>query len=128
MAGMAAVVIGALVAGARSLEVASQQPIDPYGVQSASLRLAAVSGRLPPTGIVGYVSDLPPTANTAGATAFHAAQYVLAPRVLVWADEKNAPSRAIGNFARPIDYGAAASRLGYALEADLGNGVVLYRK
>jgi hypothetical protein len=125
--GLLVVAIASLWAAASSLEIASQQPRDPYGVDLALQRFAAASTPLPPRGEVGYISDLPLSDN-AGTAAFLAAQYALAPRVLVPQVDRKTPAHAIGNFTRPRDYAAAGGKAGYKVQADLGSGVVLFNK
>jgi hypothetical protein len=124
--GLLVVAIASLWAAANSLEIASQQPRDPYGVDLALQRFAAAATHLPPRGDVGYISDLP-LSDHAGTAAFLAAQYALAPRVLVQVDRKT-PAHAVGNFARPGDFAAAGGKAGYKVQADLGNGVVLFNR
>jgi hypothetical protein len=126
LAGLIAVAIAAVLASADSLQIASQLQSDPYGAQSAVQRLATAAARLPPSGTVGYISDLPVLTQD-GMTGYLAAQYALAPRLLAPV-ERTSPQQAVGNFSRPTDYARAGAKAGYAVEADLGNGVVLYRK
>jgi hypothetical protein len=126
LAGLIVVAIAAVLASADSLQLASQLQPDPFGVESATQRFAGVAARLPPSGSVGYISDLPVLGQD-GMTAFLAAQYALAPRLLAPV-ERSSPQQAVGNFSRPTDYAKAGAKAGYALEADLGNGIVLYMK
>ncbi len=126
LAALIAVAIAAVLASADSLQLASQLQPDPFGVESAQQRFAVASTRLTPRGEVGYISDLPLHGN-AGTAAFLATQYALAPRLLTPVGHTH-PQQAVGNFSRPTDYASAGAKAGYALEADLGNGVVLYTK
>jgi hypothetical protein len=126
LAGLIIVAIAAVLASADSLQIASQLQPDPYGAESAVQRFAPADARLPPLGSVGYISDLSVLGRD-GMTAFLAAQYALAPRLLVPV-ERASPQQAVGNFSRPSDFAGAGAQAGYALEADLGNGIVLYRK
>jgi hypothetical protein len=126
LAGLIVVAIAAVLASAASLQLASQLQPDPYGAQSALQRFAGVSTRLAPSGEVGYISDLR-VHSDAGTPAFLAAQYAVAPRLLTPV-EQSRPQYAVGNFSRPIDFAAAGAKAGYAVAADLGNGVVLYTK
>jgi hypothetical protein len=125
LAGLIAVAIAAVLASADSLQLASQLQPDPFGVESAQQRFAPAAARLAPFGSVGYISDLPVLGQD-GMTAFLAAQYALAPRLLAPV-ERTSPRQAVGNFSRPTDYATVGAKAGYALEADLGNGIVLYR-
>lgn len=126
LAALIAVAIAAVLASADSLQLASQLQPDPFGAESAQQRFAVASTRLTPRGEVGYISDLP-LHGSAGTAAFLATQYALAPRLLVPVRQTH-PQQAVGNFSRPADYAVAGAKAGYALEADLGNGVVLYTK
>jgi hypothetical protein len=104
-----------------------RQGADPYGVERAALRLAPVLPKVPADALLGYLTDLPPE-HPAANPAFLAAQYALAPRQLLPLAGGERPQWAVGNFSQPADYAAAGARLGLLLEADLGNGVVLYRR
>jgi hypothetical protein len=126
LAGLIVVAIAAVLASADSRQLASQLQPDPFGVESAMQRFAGAAERLPPSGSVGYISDLPVLGQD-GMTAFLAAQYALAPRLLAPV-ERSSPQQAVGNFSRPTDYAKVGAKAGYALEADLGNGIVLYTK
>jgi hypothetical protein len=126
LAGLIAVAIAAVLTSADSLQLASQLQPDPFGVESAMQRFAPAAARLPPFGSVGYISDLPVLSQD-GMTAFLAAQYALAPR-LIAPVERTTPQQAVGNFSRPTDYATVGARAGYALQADLGNGIVIYTK
>jgi hypothetical protein len=125
LTGLIIVSIAAVLASADSLQLASELQPDPYGVESALQRFAGAVDRLPRLATVGYISDLPVSSKD-GTPAFLAAQYALAPRLLAPV-EQTRPQQAVGNFSRPTDYAAAGAGAGYALEADLGNGVVLYK-
>lgn len=126
LAGLIPVAIAAVLASADSLQLASQLQPNPFGIQSAVQRFAGAATRLPPLGAVGYISDLP-VPSQRGTIAFLAAQYALAPRLLVLV-KRTSPQQAVGNFSRPIDYAGTGAKAGYALDADLGNGVVLFTK
>jgi hypothetical protein len=126
LAGLIAVAIAAVLASADSLQLASQLQPDPFGVESAQQRFAPAAARLPSSGSVGYISDLPVLSQD-GMTAFLAAQYALAPRLLAPV-ERTSPQQAVGNFSRPTDYAAVGAKAGYAQESDLGNGIILYDK
>lgn len=135
VATVAVAVLGA--AGAfNSYQVSStyaQQFPDAYGGERAQIRFAPLAGRVPASAVLGYFTDLDP-AQPAYAPAFLAAQYAVAPRALmvlggkVALDGKSRPELAVGNFSRPLDFAAAGEAHGYAMVADLGNGVVLFRR
>ena len=98
---------------------------DPWAVESGMRRFAGAATQLPAFGAVGYLSDVP--FQDRGTLAFLVAQYALAPRLLTPVEQKD-PQQAVGNFSQPIDYAKAGAKAGYRMEADIGNGVVLYRK
>ncbi len=100
---------------------------DPYGVSAALLRFAPLCERVPANATLAYITDLNVQDGPYGA-AWMAAQYAVAPRLLVTAQNGNGPEWAVGNFSRPLDYAKAGRPLGYEVAADLGNGVVLFRR
>ena len=129
LAGISVVVVLAALASLNSYQISAQAARaypDPYGVVSAEQRFAGALEMLPPKDVIGYISDLPLT-ETAGSTAFVAAQYVIAPRALVLADRQKT-EWAVGNFGRPGDFAARGTEAGFALVRDFGNGVVVYRR
>lgn len=116
----------AIVAALNSYQTSSayaRQFPDAYGVARAEARFAPVLARIPANARLGYVTDLD-RSHKAFASSILAAQYALAPRLLV-----TTPAEwAVGNFAQPGDFQAAGARAGYDLDTDFGNGIVLYRK
>ena len=82
---------------------------------------------MPVAARLGYITDLDPS-QSAYNTAFLAAQYALAPRQLVLAERGSQAEWAVGNFSKPQDFAAAGAARGYEVAADLGNGVILYRR
>ncbi len=117
---------GALSSYQVSASFAQQYP-DAYGGERAQTRFAPLLERVPASAELGYFTDLDGS-QPAYAPAFLAAQYAVAPRVLVFLDEQQKPEWAVGNFTRPLDFAAAGASRGYAMVADLGNGVVLFRR
>ncbi len=102
---------------------------DPYNVQEMESKVSRIADRIPVTERVGYFSEVPFSAP-AGQAAFFAAQYALAPRIVVREDAGSA-ARArywLAVFAREQDFAQAGARRGLALEQDLGGYVVLYRR
>ena len=82
--------------------------------------------QIPADARLGYITDLQISDGSYSAI-FIAAQYALAPRQLVTSDA-NPPDWALGNFTKQVDYAAAGASKGYAVTADFGGGVVLYRR
>jgi hypothetical protein len=126
IAGLMIAAIGAVYASVDSLQLASQSQPDPWGVESAGQRFSGAAQSLATQETVGYLSDLP-VSDDAGMAAFRAAQYALAPHLLTPIGPTG-PQQAVGNFAKPTDYAAFGAKSGYSMVADLGNGVVLYKK
>ncbi len=117
---------GALNSYQTSVEYARQFP-DAYGGERAKDRFRAVLEKIPEAAELGYFSDIDPN-NAASASAFLAAQYAAAPRLVMFVDEKNRPELAVGNFSRAGDFVAAGESRGYGFVTDFGNGVVFYRR
>jgi hypothetical protein len=105
-----------------SRHLARQMP-DPYGVARTRERLEPLYSRVSAHRTLGYFSDLP--AGETATTAFLAAQYALAPRLLVPVKAGHTPENAIALFFRSRDF-AATTALGYEVVEDLGNGLVLF--
>ena len=100
---------------------------DPYLIEQQIERLQPVLSEVPPAARIGYLSDMD-TATTRGLLAFNAARYALAPRLLVPMAGAQPGDWVLGNFSSPRDFAEAGTRAGLAIDKDLGNGVVLYRK
>lgn len=105
----------------------AEQFPDTYGVTRAELRFAPLLERIPATAQIGYLTDIAPS-NSAYAAALLATQSALAPRQLFVIGEGPSPEWAAGNFSHPVDFAAIGAAQGYEMAADLGNGVVLYRR
>jgi len=135
-------VFGALNSFEISQGYSAQYP-DAYGGARAEIRFAPLAARTPSGAQLGYITDLDPS-QPAYAAAFLAAQYALAPRLLVplplppargvapgqsaAATAAGPPEWAAGNFTKPRDYAAAAAPLGYRVFAGLGSGVILFHR
>jgi len=119
-------VYGALNSYQVSAEYARQYP-DAYGGERARIRFAPLLEKIPPNAELGYFGDLDPS-HPAYASAFLAAQYAVAPRMLLFVDAATTPEWAVGNFSKPQDYAPLGEARGYSLAADLGNGVVLFHR
>jgi hypothetical protein len=119
-------VYGALNSFETSAEYAKQYP-DAYGGERAKDRFRAEYEKVPVTAELGYFTDIDPS-QPAYASAFLAAQYAGAPRLLVFVDGAHRPELAMGNFSRPGDFVEAGESRGYGVVQDFGNGVVLYKR
>lgn len=119
-------VYGALNSYQVSAEYARQYP-DAYGGERARIRFAPLLSKLPAAAELGYFSDLD-RSQPAFAPAFLAAQYAVAPRILLFLDAQTMPEWAVGNFSKPLDYAPLGEARGYSMTGDMGNGVVLFRR
>ena len=105
----------------------NQQAKDPYDIQATAERMAPLKVRVPAGAVLGYISDVK-LETDAGKAVFFAAQYALAPRLLVDA-RANAPYEfVLGNFAQGADYQAIGRGAGLTLVEEFDRGVILYRK
>lgn len=123
--------VGMALVAALSLAAAfgawSTAPADRYALELTRARFASIESRIPAGATLRYLSDLPVT-DGAGQIALLTAQYVLAPHLLLTADQGGKPAFAVGNFSRPADYAALGATAGYRMTEDLGAGVILYRR
>jgi len=117
----------------RSYQVAGEYNAafaDVHRLGFSEARLAAIAERVPANAKVGLITDL--DAAGQGYNAYHAAllgaQNAIAPRMLYQMNDGARPEWALGNFFQPLDFAARGEQLGYVVEADLGNGVILYRR
>jgi hypothetical protein len=99
---------------------------DVYKVGDQAPRFQDLMSALPPTAIVGYVSDVP-SGQTLSAALYSSAQYTFAPRLVTDQPSHPAPEWVIGNFSKPLNVDQFGQKRGLTLVKDFGNGVVLYR-
>lgn len=99
---------------------------DVYKVGDQAARFQDLMSALPPTAIVGYVSDAP-VGETLGAALYSSAQYTLAPRLVTAEHLQPPPEWVIGDFSKPLDMVQFGKQRGLTLVKDFGNGAVLYR-
>lgn len=99
---------------------------DVYKIAAQAERFEDLAAALPATGVVGYVSDVPPN-QTLSAALYSSAQYTLAPRLVT--DQRAQPPAewVIGDFSKPLDVVQFGAQRGLTLVKDFGNGAVLYR-
>jgi hypothetical protein len=98
----------------------NQTQRDPYKLIDQERRFAPVKEIVPPSALVGYVSDV-----ATDPTLMLTAQYALAPRLIV---KDPSSGWVIGNFARPQDFAAFARTHGLTLVKEFPDGVVLFRR
>lgn len=99
---------------------------DVYKVGDQAARFQDLMAALPPTAIVGYVSDVP-VGETLGAALYSSAQYTLAPRLVTAERVQPPPEWVIGDFSKPLDMAQFGKQRGLTLVKDFGNGAVLYK-
>jgi hypothetical protein len=99
---------------------------DVYKVGDQAARFQDLMSALPPTAIVGYVSDVP-VGETLGAALYSSAQNTLAPRLVTAERVQPPPEWVIGDFSKPLDMVQFGKQRGLALVKDFGNGAVLYK-
>ena len=107
----------------------ASQVRDPYKVQEMEAKVNGIADQIPVTERVGYFSDVP-FSVPAGQAAFFAAQYALAPRIVVKEGAGGAAGARywLGVFGREQDFAQAGAQRGLVLEKDLGGYVILYRR
>jgi hypothetical protein len=111
-----------------------QDPWMTYTVGIGPERFQEVIAMVPPTAVVGYVSDLPviqgmttgTPADYRGAVWFATTRTALAPRLLVPYHEGQ-EGWIVGNFSKPIDPDQLERQFKLRLVRDFGSGVVLFR-
>lgn len=124
--GVLVVAVLGLLASLNSCRISTQLAPDPFRISATGQRFAGALEILPPSGTIGYLSDMP-LAGNAGTVAYMTARFAVAPRALVPAGKMPA-DWAVGNFAHPADFAAIGAQSGFALIHDFGNGVVVYRR
>jgi hypothetical protein len=127
--GAFAVAVLALLASMSSYKISeqlAQKSPDPFRIVHSERRFAPALQLVPPTGVIGYITDMPVSERT-GIIALMSTQYAVAPRALIPV-EKETPEWAVGNFDRQGDYVALGLVAGYTLVRDCGGGVVVYRR
>src|SRR5207253_2394131 len=81
-----------------SAGMAQQRP-DAFTAAAAETRFASFRERVPANATLAYLSDASQEQD-AGKAMFSAAQYALAPRLLILAGAGHRPEFALGNFSR----------------------------
>lgn len=126
MIGAMAAALLALLASLSSYQISTRLAPDPFRIVATGDRFAGALELLPPSGVIGYLSDMP-VGDNAGTVAYMTARFAVAPRALAPAG-RVAAEWAVGNFAHPADFAAIGKDAGFALVRDFGNGVVVYRR
>lgn len=129
MAGIAVVAALALAGALDYSQFLSEysRSADQFQIGAQAARFRDALAALPAGGIAGYVSDVP-SSDVQGQAMLGAAQYALAPRVLVPLKRGGNAEWVVGSFARPNEAPRVAAERGLRIVSDYGNGVVLFRK
>jgi hypothetical protein len=127
VAAIAALALSSMLSSYNATHRNNEMFHDPYEVAKAEERLAAAAARIPATATVGYFSDVKMESDS-GRSLFFAAQYALAPRLLVEAGGKVKYEYAIRESHSPVDLTSAGAAHGLKLVTDFGNGVALFKK
>lgn len=107
----------------------ASQFADPYNVMAMQARVASIQDRVPLTERVGYFSDVP-FGLPAAQGAFFAAQYALAPRILVkeGAAEAKRARYWLGVFSKEHNFAQIGAERGLVMERDLGGYLIFYSR
>ncbi len=95
------------------------------GPQETRFREALAA--LPEGGTEGYVSDVP-SSDPQGQVMLGAAQYALAPRILVPLKRLGKGGWVVGSFTRPDEASEVAAESGLTIVSDYGDGVAVFRR
>ena len=131
--GLALVLLYALASGAAWLKLAASATgrSAPDEISTYDRRFQAVRAALPVRGVVGYLGRTDAAGGTSAEREasslldfkrYLLAQYALAPVVLI---ESTEPDFVVGNFDPER---APSTPLGFRVERDFGNGLVLFRR
>ena len=130
VAGVVAVCVLSCVAGFEAyIDTADYHAAqkDTFIVGQTFWRFAGAIPLLPRGEMVGYLTDLEP-GSVQNTTAFLAAQYALAPNLLVSLDPRVKVNWVVGNYSQETDAQQTAKIFGMQVAKDFGNGVVVFRK
>jgi len=100
---------------------------DQFQIAAQETRFREALAALPAAGIVGYVSDVP-AGDPQAQAMLGAAQYALAPRIVVPLKSGDKADWVVGSFARPDEAPRVAAERGLSIVSDYANGVVLFRR
>ncbi|MGO9094784.1 MAG: hypothetical protein ACLQGV_06130 [Bryobacteraceae bacterium] len=121
-----AVLLLSLLAGLSLYQSSAAVARDTYAVGAQHDRLRQLDAELPREMVLGYLSDLPLESGQDQAL-FFGARYVLAPRLLVRAEQPGGSDWVLGNFVREVDPAAFAAAHRLRVAKLYGAGVVLFR-
>jgi hypothetical protein len=129
LAGIAAVAALALAGALDYSQFLSQysHSADAFQIGAQEERFRDALAALPPGGVVGYVSDVPP-GDPQGQAMLGAAQYALAPHIVVPFKAGGKADWVVGSFTQASEAAPVAAERGLSIVSDYGNGVVLFRR
>jgi hypothetical protein len=100
---------------------------DAYRIGDQVRRFAGVAARTQRESGIGYFNDREKGSNGAQA-ALASAQFALAPKVLVADENRRDIKYWVGDFTAPREFARIGEVMNLEMMADLGSGVVLYRR
>lgn len=109
------------------IERLTRQTGDAMRIGEQEVRFASTRGQLAGVTYVGYFNDREKGSvrdQAAGASA----QFAMAPKVLVHDERRGDIEFWVGDFSAPREFARIGDVKGLRVVADLGNGVVLYRR
>jgi len=109
------------------IEKLTQQSGDGYRIGVQVDRFAPIAARTGGAARLGYFNDRE-KGSVGAQAALSSAQFALAPQLLIVDQERKDIEWWVGDFTAPREFVKIGDVLGMSLAADLGNGVVLYRR
>ncbi len=109
------------------IEKLTEQSGAKFRIESQVGRFAPIAARTGGAARLGYFNDREKGSDAAQA-ALSSAQFALAPQLLVMDEERKDIEFWVGDFTAPREFAKIGDVRGMSLIADLGNGVVLYRR
>lgn len=128
----AAAIVSALAAGASIeyyglFEKLAEKSGDAYRIGSVVERFADVPRATGNAPRIGYFNDRAPD-SIARQAALTSAQFAVAPQILILDERRKDIEYWVGDFNAPRDFAGIGKVQGLELVAELGQGVVLYRR
>ena len=121
------IAIGASIEYFGLIEQQTEQSADKFRIEAQINRFAPVAARTGGTARLGYFNDRE-KGSVAAQAALSSAQFALAPQLLVVDEARRDVEFWVGDFSTPREFAKIGDVMDLALVADLGNGVVLYRR
>lgn len=128
----AVAIVSALAAGASIeyfglIEKLTSQSGATFRIHAVVERFAEIPRRTAKAPRIGYFNDRTPNSDVQQA-ALASAQFALAPQILVLDENRKDVEFWVGDFNAPRDFAGIGDVQSLDLVADLGQGVVLYRR